>query len=137
MLVFIALKTEYKWVCLCTTPKCSYNPYSIDIDDDDENDGLIYGPSSFYNNICIKTELISISQMLFISIHKSYCGKCSVPPDILDYPTSQDVIVEEGQNVTLTCAATGSPEPIINWRREGGKPLFRGVSGTESELFIS
>lgn len=55
-----------------------------------------------------------------------------VPPDILDYPTSQDVIVEEGQNVTLTCAATGSPEPVINWRREGGKPLFMGVNGEES-----
>ncbi|XP_063702653.1 neurotrimin-like [Culicoides brevitarsis] len=54
-----------------------------------------------------------------------------VPPDILDYPTSQDIVVEEGQNVTLTCAATGSPEPIINWRREGGKPLFKGNNGME------
>lgn len=31
----------------------------------------------------------------------------SVPPDILDYPTSTDMVVTEGSNVTLRCAATG------------------------------
>ncbi|CAD7086328.1 unnamed protein product [Hermetia illucens] len=44
-----------------------------------------------------------------------------VPPDILDYPTSTDMVVREGSNVTLKCAATGSPEPTITWRREGGE----------------
>ncbi|XP_032592381.1 limbic system-associated membrane protein isoform X2 [Drosophila grimshawi] len=43
-----------------------------------------------------------------------------VPPDILDYPTSTDMVVREGSNVTLKCAATGSPEPTITWRRESG-----------------
>nr|CAD7438396.1 unnamed protein product [Timema bartmani] len=43
-----------------------------------------------------------------------------VPPDILDYPTSTDMVVREGTNVTLRCAATGSPPPTITWRREGG-----------------
>uniref|UniRef100_A0A1A9USN5 Ig-like domain-containing protein n=1 Tax=Glossina austeni TaxID=7395 RepID=A0A1A9USN5_GLOAU len=43
-----------------------------------------------------------------------------VPPDILDYPTSTDMVVREGSNVTLKCAATGSPEPTIIWRRENG-----------------
>ncbi|XP_055635167.1 neurotrimin-like isoform X2 [Toxorhynchites rutilus septentrionalis] len=43
-----------------------------------------------------------------------------VPPDILDYPTSTDMVVREGSNVTLRCAATGSPAPTIVWRREGG-----------------
>ncbi|GAB0091888.1 opioid-binding protein/cell adhesion molecule homolog [Sergentomyia squamirostris] len=47
-----------------------------------------------------------------------------VPPDILDYPTSQDMIVREGYNVSLNCAAVGSPEPTITWRRERGKPLL-------------
>ncbi|XP_055711583.1 neurotrimin-like isoform X1 [Phlebotomus papatasi] len=47
-----------------------------------------------------------------------------VPPDILDYPTSQDMIVREGYNVSLHCAAVGSPEPTITWRRERGKPLL-------------
>ncbi|EFN68640.1 Neurotrimin [Camponotus floridanus] len=44
----------------------------------------------------------------------------SVPPDILDYPTSTDMVVREGSNVTLRCAATGTPEPTVTWRREAG-----------------
>lgn len=43
-----------------------------------------------------------------------------VPPDILDYPTSTDMVVREGSNVTLRCAATGTPEPTVTWRRETG-----------------
>ncbi|XP_065078646.1 neurotrimin [Ochlerotatus camptorhynchus] len=46
-----------------------------------------------------------------------------VPPDILDYPTSTDMVVREGSNVTLRCAATGSPEPTILWRRENGENM--------------
>ncbi|KAG5676473.1 putative Mast/stem cell growth factor receptor Kit [Polypedilum vanderplanki] len=47
-----------------------------------------------------------------------------VPPDILDFPTSTDMIVREGNNVTLRCAATGSPAPTITWRREGGEKIM-------------
>ncbi|XP_070489902.1 neurotrimin-like [Chironomus tepperi] len=47
-----------------------------------------------------------------------------VPPDILDFPTSTDMIVREGSNVTLKCAATGSPAPIITWRREHGEKIM-------------
>lgn len=32
-----------------------------------------------------------------------------VSPDILDNPSSNDVIVQEFENVTLSCTATGSP----------------------------
>lgn len=46
-----------------------------------------------------------------------------VPPDILDYPTSTDMIVREGSNVKLNCVAKGSPEPSITWKREGGEPI--------------
>ncbi|XP_055299300.1 neurotrimin-like [Sitodiplosis mosellana] len=47
-----------------------------------------------------------------------------VPPDIIDYETSHDMSVDEGQNVTLTCTAIGLPEPEIEWRREQRKPLM-------------
>ncbi|XP_397461.3 neurotrimin isoform X2 [Apis mellifera] len=47
-----------------------------------------------------------------------------VPPDILDYMTSTDMIIREGSNVTLRCAAKGSPTPSITWRREGGESIF-------------
>lgn len=54
----------------------------------------------------------------------------AVPPDILDYPTSTDMVVREGTNVTLRCAATGSPQPTVTWRREGGESIPMG-SGQE------
>ncbi|EDV31848.1 uncharacterized protein Dana_GF14345 [Drosophila ananassae] len=47
-----------------------------------------------------------------------------VPPDIVDYQTSQDVVRSTGQNVTLTCSATGVPQPTITWRREETTPLL-------------
>lgn len=37
----------------------------------------------------------------------------SVPPDILDYPTSTDMVVTEGSNVTLRCAATGECNILV------------------------
>ncbi|XP_058810886.1 opioid-binding protein/cell adhesion molecule homolog isoform X2 [Phymastichus coffea] len=49
-----------------------------------------------------------------------------VPPDILDYPTSTDMVVREGSNVTLKCAATGTPTPNITWRREAGEQIVLG-----------
>ncbi|XP_057663208.1 lachesin isoform X1 [Diorhabda carinulata] len=53
-----------------------------------------------------------------------------VPPDILDYPTSTDMVVDEGSNVSLQCVAKGSPEPSIMWKREDGE-VIRFQNGTE------
>ncbi|XP_068081848.1 lachesin [Anabrus simplex] len=62
-----------------------------------------------------------------------------VPPDILDYPTSTDMVVREGTNVTLRCAATGSPTPNVTWRREDGESIPFGngmeVSSVEGPVF--
>ncbi|XP_076242987.1 neurotrimin [Calliopsis andreniformis] len=49
-----------------------------------------------------------------------------VPPDIVDYQTSTDMVVREGSNVTLRCIATGSPEPSISWRREDSQFILLG-----------
>lgn len=54
-------------------------------------------------------------------------------PDILDYDTSTDMVVMEGRNVTLRCAATGSPAPNITWRREDGQQIQLG-NGEEGEF---
>lgn len=66
----------------------------------------------------------------------------TVPPDILDYPTSNDVVVTEGNNATLRCAATGAPAPNITWKRETGDliALGNGIDGKRSSdfrLFLS
>ncbi|XP_071549854.1 lachesin-like isoform X2 [Panulirus ornatus] len=43
-----------------------------------------------------------------------------VPPDIIDEESSSEVVVKEGQDVTLECRARGSPKPVISWKREDG-----------------
>ncbi|XP_070065055.1 neurotrimin [Drosophila virilis] len=59
-----------------------------------------------------------------------------VPPDIVDYQTSQDVVRASGQNVTLTCSATGVPQPTITWRREENAPLWLPTDDNEQEREI-
>ncbi|KAI5750243.1 hypothetical protein M8J76_014035 [Diaphorina citri] len=49
-----------------------------------------------------------------------------VPPDILDYPTSSDMIISEHTNVTLECAVRGSPTPVVTWKREDSTDIVLG-----------
>jgi len=58
-----------------------------------------------------------------------------VPPDILDYDTSADMVVMEGRNVSLRCTAVGSPAPNITWRREDGQPIHRDGGKGEPDQF--
>ena len=51
------------------------------------------------------------------------CITVQVPPDIIDEKSTSDVTVNEGDNVTLTCTATGKPAPRIVWRREDGQKI--------------
>lgn len=61
-----------------------------------------------------------------------------VPPDILDYPTSSDMVVREGSNVTLKCAANGVPQPSITWRRENLEsiPVGNGLEGKILKILL-
>lgn len=57
------------------------------------------------------------------SNHRSYCFL--VPPDIVDGDvTSTDLSVQEGENATLSCNATGRPTPRISWKREDSKKIL-------------
>ncbi|XP_036144744.1 opioid-binding protein/cell adhesion molecule homolog isoform X5 [Monomorium pharaonis] len=52
-----------------------------------------------------------------------------VPPSIITKETSTDMVVREASNVTLTCKATGYPEPYVMWRREDGQNInYNGES---------
>jgi hypothetical protein len=51
------------------------------------------------------------------------CLCVSVPPNIDDSLSSSDVIVREGANETLTCKATGSPQPSVKWKRDDNKQI--------------
>ncbi|XP_065090822.1 protein amalgam-like [Ochlerotatus camptorhynchus] len=50
-----------------------------------------------------------------------------VPPDIIDDQTSQDMTVTERSNITLTCVATGVPDPSIVWKRSGNERALSAV----------
>jgi len=53
------------------------------------------------------------------------CLDVNVPPDIDYLKTSQDVVAQEGENVTLVCSASGHPTPRITWRREDRENIVR------------
>ncbi|XP_033341861.1 lachesin [Megalopta genalis] len=55
------------------------------------------------------------------------CVDVLVPPDILNSGTSEsEVYVQEGENATLSCNASGRPPPRVVWRREkNGSILMR------------
>uniref|UniRef100_A0A673A2Y0 Limbic system associated membrane protein n=1 Tax=Sphaeramia orbicularis TaxID=375764 RepID=A0A673A2Y0_9TELE len=54
-----------------------------------------------------------------------------VPANI--YKVSEDIIVNEGSNVTLTCLASGRPDPAITWRllNPSGKRFSEPLDGEE------
>ncbi|XP_046638076.1 opioid-binding protein/cell adhesion molecule homolog [Daphnia pulicaria] len=55
----------------------------------------------------------------FVMMKQVGCIQVQVPPNIVDESTG-DVSVNEFDNVTLVCKATGKPSPRIVWRREDG-----------------
>ena len=61
----------------------------------------------------------------------------TVPPNIVDSGTTDGVVAREGSNVSLSCRATGHPEPNITWRREDGAEfVYNGVPGSDT-FFLS
>lgn len=48
----------------------------------------------------------------------------AVPPDIVNEDSSADLAVQEGEDATLTCKATGNPQPRVIWRREDGEMIL-------------
>lgn len=89
------------------------------------------GPS-FYCAVNLRPRCTAASLPSVTTSLRFFCFFFPVPPDILDYPTSTDMVVRELSNATLRCVANGSPQPNIIWKREGGAPLFL-PSGKEGE----
>jgi len=58
------------------------------------------------------------------------------PPAIIQGATTQTVNVDEGHNVTLTCAANGYPTPNISWVRVNGETLPPPYSRYAVKVFI-
>ena len=56
----------------------------------------------------------------------------AVPPKIITKDDNSNLVVREGENLTLSCNATGHPTPHIVWRREDGEDIMlsSGKKGT-------
>lgn len=59
-----------------------------------------------------------------------------VPPDIINEDSSTDIAVQEGEDATLTCRATGHPPPRVVWRREDGEPILMRKPGTSGKELV-
>eukprot|EP00095_Tigriopus_kingsejongensis_P007580 snap_masked-scaffold506_size152672-processed-gene-0.3 protein:Tk07580 transcript:snap_masked-scaffold506_size152672-processed-gene-0.3-mRNA-1 annotation:"PREDICTED: uncharacterized protein LOC102656402" len=57
-------------------------------------------------------------------VHRSGYLEVVVPPRILNKDDETDLVVREGENLTLTCDAVGHPRPHIVWRREDGEDVM-------------
>ncbi|KOC61270.1 Lachesin [Habropoda laboriosa] len=63
--------------------------------------------------------------------------KVVIPPDIMNSNDSADLLaVKENSNLRLRCVATGTPKPVVTWRREDRKNITlwteNGVQRVES-----
>lgn len=59
-----------------------------------------------------------------ICVFIKLCGTISDPPKVTSHPQGTTII--EGKTLNLTCLATGKPEPIITWFKDGH--LIKGKS---------
>nr|XP_045593468.1 lachesin-like [Procambarus clarkii]XP_045593469.1 lachesin-like [Procambarus clarkii] len=57
-----------------------------------------------------------------------------VPPDIIDRESSGDLVIREGDDVTLTCRARGHPTPGVVWRREDSQDVVLEEGRTVGEV---
>ena len=65
-------------------------------------------------------------------VHRSGYVQVVVPPTIVNRGQSHDLVVREGDNVSLACDAHGYPPPHIVWRREDGEDIL--VSGKKMNI---
>ncbi|XP_012135152.1 lachesin isoform X2 [Megachile rotundata] len=49
--------------------------------------------------------------------------KVVIPPDIEDLDDSADLTAKENSDLQLQCHATGTPKPVVTWRREDGRNI--------------
>ncbi|KRG03819.1 lachesin isoform X1 [Drosophila mojavensis] len=62
-----------------------------------------------------------------------------VPPDILNHPDENinEGVSTEGGSISLLCSATGVPEPMVQWRREGGKDIIIRSESRDKQAYKS
>ncbi|XP_073819716.1 dpr-interacting protein gamma isoform X2 [Musca autumnalis] len=64
------------------------------------------------------------------------CIDVQVPPDIINEESSSDLAVQEGEDATLVCKATGNPTPRVTWRREDGEMILLRKPGSRELMRV-
>ncbi|XP_032680207.1 lachesin-like [Odontomachus brunneus] len=57
-----------------------------------------------------------------------------IPPDIMDDESSDGMVTHEGGSIRLRCVATGSPKPIVTWKREDGRNIVLREDGQKQSV---
>lgn len=74
------------------------------------------------SSICI--ELNISNRNTRISCAQTGYMKVVIPPDIMDLDDTADLLTtKENGDLRLRCRATGTPEPVVIWRREDGRNI--------------
>ncbi|XP_033149952.1 lachesin [Drosophila busckii] len=62
-----------------------------------------------------------------------------VPPDIINQPDHNidEGVSTEGGTISLQCSATGVPDPMVQWRREGGKDIMLRTESRDKQALKS
>lgn len=83
----------------------------------------------YYNIACHRCCARVLCFMLGTLTDCTHLDLLTVPPNIDDNASSSDMSVGEGANVTMSCRATGSPEPFVKWKRDNNSKI-KSVNGT-------
>ncbi len=85
----------------------------------------------FYREASLHLPLLQINTDPMV--HRSGYLEVVVPPRILGGAGREaDLVVREGENLTLSCDAAGHPRPQIIWRRDDGEQIM--VDGRKGGL---
>lgn len=89
---------------------------------------------------------VPVYTFTFFSLSRFLFATLTVPPDIINEESSADISVQEGEDATLVCRATGHPLPRVTWRREdndyilmrksGSRELVKGESSPQNIYFL-
>ena len=82
-----------------------------------------------------------LGQILLMKMTSYDFSSLTVPPKIMTKNDNSQLVVREGENLTLSCNATGHPTPHIVWRREDGEDIMlsgrKGIINTILRLYSS
>ena len=114
-------KHRYSWVCLgIQITKCQ----SVSLASRSKNKNII--PIFRTSTYC--------QTFIWCDVYRAnvFCFQILVPPRITKSPN--DTIINEGENITLTCDAEGPPKPTFAWSNASEKVTIKKIISKNNKL---